>query len=182
LYQNLALDLDLLQYAEIRTRHIVFSEGLGVRKNPYFSYLPLKGTKGEVLTISAPELKLNAAIKSSVFIIPIGKDLYNVGSTYNWEDKTNTPTRQAREELLTKLETFITCDFDVVEHLAGIRPTAKDRRPLVGRHPEHQNLYVLNGLGSRGVMIAPYVAEQLYNYIENDIPLSSEININRLTS
>ena len=94
-------------------------------------------------------------------------------------DKTNQPTKKGKEELMSKLKTFLSCEFEVVQHLAGIRPTVKDRRPLVGRHPEHKNLYVLNGLGTRGVMIAPYVAEKLYQFIENNEPLDSEIDVNR---
>ena len=105
--------------------------------------------------------------------------MYNVGSTYNNEDKTQEPTKSALEELLSKLKTFIKCDFEVVRHVAGIRPTVKDRRPLVGSHSEHKNLYVLNGLGTRGVMIAPYVADQLFKYIEKEEVLDSEIDIHR---
>jgi glycine/D-amino acid oxidase-like deaminating enzyme len=159
----------------------VFSEGFGVKQNPYFKDIPLNGTKGEVLTIKAPNLKIDYAIKSSVFIIPIGNDLYTVGSTYKWDDKTNTPTDRAREELLSKLKTFITCDFEIVEHVAGIRPTVNDRRPLLGRNSNHQNLYVLNGLGTRGVMIAPYVAKALFNFIEKGEELDKEIDINRFS-
>ena len=60
-----------------------------------------------------------------------------------------------------------------------MRPTVIDRRPLIGEHAEHKNLYVLNGLGTRGVMIAPYVADQLFNYIENKQELAKEISIER---
>ena len=182
IYDALIIEENSLQYSDINAKHIVFAEGFGMKKNPFFNYLPLNGTKGEVLTIKAPKLKLDAAIKSPVFIIPIGNDRYTVGSTYNWEDKSNLPTEEGKNELLTKLSTFITCDFEVVEHDAGIRPTVKDRRPLVGRHPEHQHLYILNGLGTRGVMIAPYVAEELYRFIENAYPLDAEINSDRFTS
>ena len=66
--------------------------------------------------------------------------------------------------------------------MAGIRPTVKDRRPLVGAHPEHKNMFVLNGLGTRGVMIGPYIAKQLFNHIENEMPLDDEINIIRFTN
>ena len=118
-------------------------------------------------------------VKSSVFIIAIGNNLYRVGATYEWTDKTNTPTQTAKEELLSKLRTFINCDFEVVDHRAGVRPTTKDRRPLVGKHHTYKKLYVLNGLGSRGVMIGPYVAQQLFNFIENDRSLNSEIDIAR---
>lgn len=179
IYDELQFNSDSLQYEDIKAKHLVFAEGFGVKQNPYFNFIPLNGTKGEVLTIKAPELKLDHAIKSSVFVIPLGDDLYTVGSTYNWTDKSNSPTVEGKNELLSKLRTFVKCHFDVVNHVAGIRPTVNDRRPLVGRHPEYQNLYVLNGLGTRGVMIAPYVAEKLYRFIENNDALDTEINIDR---
>ncbi|GGW72051.1 glycine/D-amino acid oxidase-like deaminating enzyme [Winogradskyella epiphytica] len=178
-YDLLQINTEYIQYVKLKAKQIIFSEGFGVKKNPYFKDIPLNGTKGEVLTISAPDLKIDYAIKSSVFIIPLGNDLYTVGSTYNWNDKTNTPTEAGKEELLSKLKTFIKCPVEVVNHTAAIRPTVKDRRPLVGRHPKHSNLYVFNGLGTRGVMIAPYVAKKLFQYIENDIELDSEIDIER---
>ena len=178
-YDQLDFSQPELSYKHIIAKHIVFTEGYGVKKNPYFNHIPINGTKGEVLTIKAPNLKLNTAVKSSIFIISIGNDLYKVGSTYKWKDKTNIPTKAAKEELLLKLKKFITCDFKVVGHQAGIRPTVGDRRPIIGKHQNIDNLYVLNGLGSRGVMIGPYVAEKLFNLIEKDIQLDNEIDINR---
>ncbi|MBT8321719.1 MAG: FAD-binding oxidoreductase, partial [Eudoraea sp.] len=118
---------------------------------------------------------------SSVFIIPLGNDLYRVGATYKWKDKTNIPTEESRRELLEKLDTFLKADYKVVSHVAGIRPTVTDRRPLVGRHLIHSNLYVLNGFGSRGVLIAPYAANQLLAYIEKENPLNPEMDIHRFS-
>ncbi|MBV7269860.1 NAD(P)/FAD-dependent oxidoreductase [Winogradskyella luteola] len=178
-YEKLKIKATSIQYEDIKGKHIVFAEGFGVIKNPYFNHIPLNGTKGEVLTIKAPDLLIDFGIKSSVFIIPIDNDTYYVGATYNWKDKTHLPTEEGKSELITKLKTFVKCDFEVVNHVAGIRPTVKDRRPLIGRHHKHQNLYVLNGLGTRGVMIAPYVAEKLFDFIENDVPLDHEIDIRR---
>ncbi|GAB5564285.1 MAG: FAD-dependent oxidoreductase [Winogradskyella sp.] len=178
-YDDLVTYNDSVTYKDIDSSYIVFAEGFGVKQNPFFRDIPLNGTKGEVLTIKAPALKVDYAVKSSVFIIPIGNDLYKVGATYNWEDKTNTPTNSGREELLTKLNTFLKCNYEVVDHVAGIRPTVKDRRPLVGAHSKFKNLFVLNGLGTRGVMIAPYVAERLFQFIEEKIALDKEIDVNR---
>jgi glycine/D-amino acid oxidase-like deaminating enzyme len=169
-------------YQKYSTTHIVFAEGFGLKQNPFFNYLPIKESKGELLTIHAPDLKIDFVLKSSVFVLPLGNDLYHIGATYNWTDKTNNITKEGREELLNKLKTFLVCDFEVVNQVAGIRPTVKDRRPLVGKHPEMNNMYVLNGLGTRGVMIGPYVAKQLFDYIENNSELDPEININRFSS
>ena len=109
----------------------------------------------------------------------MGDNRYLVGSTYEWTDKTNTPTSEAKTELLEKLARLIDCEFEVIAQRAGIRPTVVDRRPLVGQHPNHKNMYVLNGLGTRGVLVAPAMAEALYNAIENNRSLPKEIDIQR---
>ncbi|MFD2910018.1 NAD(P)/FAD-dependent oxidoreductase [Flavobacterium ardleyense] len=168
-----------IQYKDIHAKNIIFAEGFGLHANPFFNDLPLDGTKGELLIIKAADLQLDVVIKSSVFILPIGNDLYKVGATYDWKDKTNNPTEEGKKELVDKLKELISCDFEVIEHFAGVRPTVKDRRPLVGTHPLHSQLHLLNGLGTRGVMLGPYLANQLFQHIENAIPLENEINIER---
>jgi glycine/D-amino acid oxidase-like deaminating enzyme len=171
-----------IKYESIQANKIVFCEGFGITKNPFFNLLPLKATKGEVLTIEAPNLNMDFALKSSVFVIPEGNNLYSVGATYNWENLTNYISENAKFELIDKLKNVITCDFKVVNQVAGVRPTVKDRRPLVGSHQDHNNMFVLNGLGTRGVMIAPYIADQLYNFIEDEMTLNPEIDITRFPS
>ena len=168
-----------IQYKDIQAKNIIFAEGFGIHANPFFNDLPLDGTKGELLIIKAPKVNLDVVIKSSVFILPIGNDLFKVGATYDWSDKTNNPTAEGKKELVDKLKELISCDFEIVEHFAGVRPTVKDRRPLVGTHPIHFQLHVLNGLGTRGVMLGPYLANQLFQHIENAVPLENEINIER---
>ncbi|WP_228236171.1 NAD(P)/FAD-dependent oxidoreductase [Allomuricauda sp. M10] len=180
-YNSLVHYNDYVEYQGAKAKKIVFACGYGLTRDPNFGYLPLNGTKGELLIISAPDFKEDNVIKSSVFTIPMGGDKYLVGATYKWQDKTNIPTEESKNELLEKLATFLKCDFEILNHVAGIRPTVADRRPLVGRHPEHQNLYVLNGFGSRGVLIAPYASRQLFDHIENGTTLDPDIDIKRFT-
>lgn len=125
-------------------------------------------------------MDLDVIIKSGLFILPVGKNLYKVGATYNWEDKTNDSTEKAKEELILGLKQIINCDFEIIDHFAGIRPTVKDRKPLVGRHFSFSNVYILNGLGTRGVMLAPHLSQNLFNFIEFELPLDSDIDINRV--
>ncbi|MDG1778344.1 MAG: FAD-dependent oxidoreductase [Flavobacteriaceae bacterium] len=188
LYREETFDYSVLElnhevnYKKITAKKLIFAEGFGLKKNPFFNTLPLEGTKGELLVVHAPDLKLNVILKSSVFVIPIGYDNYLVGSTYAWNDYSNTPTESAKNELLEKLQKVISCSYEVVQQRAGIRPTVVDRRPLVGQHEIHKNLYVMNGLGSRGVLIAPSIAKDLIAHIEDDIALTKEIDINRFKS
>ncbi len=178
-YTSLKTNNDSVLYQDIEAKHIVYSEGFGLKKNPFFSNLPLRGNKGELLTIKCPELSLDVIVKAGVFIIPLGEQCFRVGSTYNREYTSATPSKEARKELEEKLQSILDYDYEIVAHQAAIRPTVKDRRPLVGRHHEFKYIYVLNGFGSRGVMIAPLMAEKLYQLIEKDIPLENEVDCNR---
>ncbi len=178
-YNQLILKDDMVIYKEQKAKNIIFTEGFGVINNPFFNYLPLVGNKGEYLIIKSKELKLEEAVKSSVFIIPLGDDFYKVGATYNNQDKTSQTTNSAKKEIQEKLESFLKVNYEVVDQVAGIRPTVRDRRPLIGTHPDHKNVHILNGLGSRGILIGPSVAENLFQYIEKGIPLDKEVDIKR---
>jgi glycine oxidase len=178
-YSALEFEADFVKYNAVKAKHIVFAEGFGMHSNPYFNHLPLDGTKGELFIIKAPKLALDVIINTSIFILPLGNDLFKVGATYNWKDKTDLPTGEGKRELLERINEIITCDYEIVSHFAGVRPTVKDRRPLVGTHPTHKSLHILNGLGTRGVMLGPSMAKALFNCIENKIALDAEIDIKR---
>lgn len=179
LHHELTFINDHISYKNITAKQIVFCEGFGVKENPFFKHLPLKEAKGELLEIQSKQLNIDYILKSSVFIMPLSDNKYKVGATFNWKDKTNSPTEEGKQELQEKLDKCISCDYTITNQLAGIRPTVKDRRPLIGSHPEYKNIHVLNGLGTRGVMLAPTLAEKLYNAIEKKMPIEKEININR---
>ncbi len=178
-YNKIIVDKDKVQYQGIEADFIVFADGFGLKENPYFKYLPLIGSKGEYIVIESKKLKLKGTLKGSIFIIPLKEETYLVGATYDNFDKTNQPTEEAKHILIDKLKTMIHCDFSIIDHIAGIRPTVKDRRPLVGKHPIVTRLAVINGLGTRGVMASPYLAQQLFNHLENRAELDSEIDIQR---
>ena len=178
-YSSLAIMLDGIAYKGIKAKQILFAEGFGLHQNPFFNCLPLDGTKGELLLIKAPDLKLDVIVNTSIFILPLGDGFFKVGATYNWEDKTIQITEEGKKELIEKLDEVLTCDYEIVAQLAGIRPTVKDRRPLVGVHPNCNKMYVLNGLGTRGVMIGPYLAHQLFQHIEYNLPIDPEADIKR---
>jgi len=178
-YDALIIKDDKLIYKDFEAKHIVFAEGFGLHANPFFKELPLDGTKGELFIIKAQDLKLDVIVNTSVFILPLGNDLFKVGATYNWKDKTDLPTEEGKIELTDRIKEIISCEFEIVKHYAGVRPTVKDRRPLVGTHSDYKNLHVLNGLGTRGVMLGPAMAKALFDKIENDISLDKEIDIVR---
>jgi len=178
-YTHLSVEVSGVSYKSWKAKRVVFAEGYGLKSNSFFNYLPLEGTKGEVITMRIPGLSEGAIVKSGVFIIPLGGELYRVGSTYFWRDKTEGPTEVAKTFLLERLERFMTLPYEIVSHMSGVRPTVSDRRPLVGQHPEHNNLFVLNGMGSRGVMTAPTAANALCKYIYEGLAIDPEMDVAR---
>lgn len=178
-YDQLIINNDFVQYKEYQARNIIFAEGFGMHSNPLFQDLPLDGTKGELFIIKAPELDLDVIVNTSVFILPLGSNLFKVGATYNWKDKTDAPTEEGKTELVERIKEILNCDFEIISHFAGVRPTVRDRRPIIGTHSQYKSVHLLNGLGTRGVMLGPAMANDLFDFIENNKPLDPTIDIQR---
>jgi glycine/D-amino acid oxidase-like deaminating enzyme len=164
---------------QIAARQIIFCEGWRALYNPYFAWLPFLPAKGELLILKSSELNLKEVINRGIFIRPLGGDLYLSGSTYSWDDHTLAATEKARIEIETKLKNLIKTQFKTIEQLAGIRPTVKGRRPFIGRHPQHENVYIFNGLGTKGLLLAPYFARHLCDFLLHDKPLRADVDIRR---
>jgi len=181
-HQQLTVTDKNVVYKNTTADKLIFCEGYKALENPYFSGFPFKLTKGEVLTIHAPLLnQTEKVINKGVFILPVGDDLYKVGATYEWADLSDLPTEKGKTELVDKLKKVLKIPFEIVNHQAGIRPTVNDRRPLIGLHPKHSTLAVFNGLGTKGVMLAPYFAQQLYSFLEENKALEEEVDIERFS-
>jgi len=168
-----------VRYGKIEAKHIVFTQGVGLIGNPRFSFIPLQKTKGELMVIKCENLQEKSIIHGGVFMIPLGNNRYRVGSTYNWRDQGEGPTTSARISLQTKMNKIVSTSYQIVDQSAGFRPTTPDRRPIIGVHPKFPQLAICNGMGSRGVLQAPFCAGLLYDHIENGTPIPHETNINR---
>lgn len=177
--EKLIIKNDQINYNNISAKQIVFCDGTNISNNPWFSYVPFKPTKGEILTIHSSTLKTDAIINKNAFLLPMGNDNYKFGATYNWKNLSWEATDLGETELIEKLERMIRVPYQIVNHEAGIRPTSNDRRPVLGAHPTHKNVLVFNGLGTKGVMLAPYFAGQLVSNMFRGQLLSYEVDIAR---
>ena len=179
IYDQLDSSANLLRYNDIEAKSIVFTEGTGIKHNPWFSYLPLRPTKGELLVIHCPDLQESHILHSGVFVIPLGNDCYKVGATYDNHDHTTAPTKRGLELLQTRLQKLLRVPYRVVDHLAGLRPTTPDRRPMIGTHPDDNRMALINGLGSRGVLQAPFIAKFLMDFFKYGTPIPLDMDVNR---
>ena len=167
-------------FQEIQYDKIVFCEGHYLKSHPLFDFVRLQPAKGEVLQFYAPDLSENYIINRRVFVLPIGDHRFKVGSTYEWKDLSDTPTEEGKNSIVDRLKDLIHVDFTIEQHWAGVRPTVIDRRPVLGKHPEFNHIYLFNGLGTKGVMLAPYFAKQMKNLCNDPkFPINSEVDLLR---
>jgi len=169
-----------IRYKDYRSEHIIFCQGLQAVQ--WFQWVPILPLKGETIRIRTDHSG-NIIINRGVYAVPVNQNgTWRVGATYSWTDKTSSITEEARTELSSKLDELVTFQYEIVDQDWGIRPTTHDRRPILGTHPQHRRMHILNGLGPKGVSIAPYFSDILLNYIENANPLNKQVNLERYKS
>lgn len=164
-------------YDDIKADNIIFCEGHKVVDNPFFNYLGFEPVKGEALIIHIPD-GFEKSIRDKTFITPIGKDhLYWCGAGYEWEYKDHYPTAKAREIIQSQINEVLKVPYEIVDHWAGVRPSTRVRRPYIGKHPKYKNMFVFNGMGTKGSSLAPYFAIQFVSSLIGDVILHPEVDI-----
>ena len=178
-YENILINDKNVVYKNIKSRHIVFCEGYKVKNNPFFNYLPMRPTKGELIELKTINHDINFCIQKNQFLLPTGKNSFKLGSNYDRDNINEIPTEKTKDNLLDFFHNTTTIDYLINDHRAGIRPSTIDRRPFIGAHPIHKNLWIFNGFGSKGVSLCPYYSSQLTSHIFKNESLCDDINIIR---
>jgi glycine oxidase len=176
-----ALDANSSSYKNYHFKKIIFCDGVATNQNPFFNWLPIKKLKGETLQIKV-DLPQNIIFNRGVFAVPMSeRNSFLVGSTYSHDTQPGN-TDAGIDELTKKARILFKNHFSILSKNWGFRPTSPDRRPVLGCHPEHKNLHVFNGLGTKGVSLAPFFAVQLARYLQGQSELEPAVNIERFYS
>ncbi len=137
----------------------------GAKATSLFPGVPNNRSRGEIITVKIPNYVTSEVVHRSIWIAPELDGRQTVGSTYDWTDLESGPTQKGRSEILEKLRRVIDGNVEVVDHVAGVRPTMKDYEPVIGQHPINLNVFLLNGLGSKGTLRPPAMAASLVNLV-----------------
>jgi len=140
---------------------LVFCRGFKPDTDPWFGSVRFNAAKGEILTLRIPRLTEDRVIHRGIWLAPAGGEIFRCGSTYTWDDLNCVPSEPGRAEIETRLRALLQLPFEVVGHRAAVRPVIDAGYPVLGRHPEFPQLAYINGLGSKGSLLAPYFADQL---------------------
>lgn len=168
-----------VEYKGLQARKIIFCEGYGTLKNPYFNNLPLIGNKGEYLIAKIPDLHTEVIVKTALALIPLGNAYYKFGASYNRDFTSLDSEEDKREFLIKKLEEIINLPYSIESIDVGVRPTVLDRRPLLGQHKTHPQLLICNGFGSHGIMMAAQLTQWLIAFDQDHNPLPKVVNVQR---
>lgn len=169
-----------VHWKNITAQKIIFCQGFRASDNPFFQQVKFKHTKGQVLDLEIPGLKISDLVNKGMFLLPLGGNRFRAGATYRWEFQDTHSDEEATAELTEKLEKIVKLPYTITKERAGIRPTSHDRRPVIGLHPEHPEYGIFNGLGSKGAMLAPYFAHEFVRFLcgESDT-IHPEVNVIR---
>ncbi|HWL08051.1 MAG TPA: FAD-dependent oxidoreductase, partial [Planctomicrobium sp.] len=157
---------------------IVFCQGFNAG-HPWFGEVQFNPAKGQMLKLKADQITENRAIHHQIWLIQTGQDEFQVGATFEWDQLDSLPTASGRAQLQRRLEDVVKFPYEVIDQLAGVRPTMKDFRPVIGRHPLQPRLAILNGLGTKGSLWGPWMAELLTQSLLYQAPIPAELDVQR---
>lgn len=179
-YAELEVTPEYTSYKGARAQHLIFCEGTQALQNPYFKNLPFQPAKGECLLVEIKDFPYPFMIKGDVTILPFyEKDVYYVGATHDPHFDHALPSEKGKAELLEGLNNLLACPYKVLDHWSALRPAVKGRRPLIGTHPQHKNVHLFNGMGTKGISLAPYFANHFTQHLLQQTPLMAEVDIQR---
>lgn len=179
---DLKISETTVEWKNISIGKVIFSDGVLARENSLFGWLPYNPVKGQILTAIAEDYSISAIVNQGIFILPVRNGLIKIGATYSWHDLDWETTDDGRAFLESKASELLKVPYQVVAQQAGIRPSTKDRRPFIGLHPTQPSVGIFGGMGTKGVSLAPYLAEQFARYLLDGEDLEPEANISRYVS
>ena len=142
---------------------------------------PLRGVRGEVIRLYAPEVKLRRPIRLihpryPIYIAPKENDVYVVGATeIESEDFSEMSVRSAME-LLSAVYTVHSgfAEARILEMATQCRPTLKDNLPQIRLNRE-TGLMQINGLYRHGFMISPAILDCTLELLEHGESHTAEV-------
>jgi glycine/D-amino acid oxidase-like deaminating enzyme len=141
-----------------RARWVLDCRGLAAACDPLWSFLPWRFAAGELLELECAGLEPDVVINRRQWLLPVGGDRAWAGATQEPEVRVAAVTAAGRDRLSGAVAALTSQPFHVTGQRAGVRVALPDRRPVVGWHPSVARIGLINGLGSKGALYAPWLA------------------------
>lgn len=179
-WKDVVLTKNGLQWKDQDYAKIIFCNGFRISKIPPFSDLPYRLAKGHIFTVKMPDYQISTIMTKDKWIVPFKEGMYKVGATYEWQFRSPTEITNAQIKILKKeLKEFLPKKITPDKIETGVRPAMVDAKPIVGPHPDFDQLVAFSGLGSKGILLAPYLAKTLSDYLVEEKALLKETLLTR---
>jgi glycine/D-amino acid oxidase-like deaminating enzyme/23S rRNA U2552 (ribose-2'-O)-methylase RlmE/FtsJ len=161
---------------QIAARRVAFCTGWTGLPNPWFPGVPDGPARGEILRVRLRDKAPDRILHRGIWLVPEvtsesgPANEFLLGATYDRSDLTSGPTEQGRTELLAGLAGLTNETPEIVDHLSAVRAGQRDRQPVARLSADDRRIGILNGLGSRGALLAPALAERLWREWDSPRP------------
>ncbi len=165
----------------IVAKAVIDCSGAAAAANPYFERLPFALNKGEAIIADIPGLPRGEVYKyANLSIVPWGEgERFWLGSTFDWDFTDKLPTAAFRQKAEAILSGWLRLPYTFHEHFAAIRPATVSRDAFAGLHPHYRSVGILNGTGSKGCSLAPFLAHNLAVHLVSGAPLIAQVDVAR---
>lgn len=179
--EQIDVQSDGIRALGLHARRLVLCDGARLHANPWFSTLPLRPEKGEILDLVTDDWQPRHIINGAYWLVPLQTGGLRFGATHEHRQIDQRISAAARAQLLAGMRALRpdAAAPRVLRQQAGIRPATGDRYPLIGQHPRQPALWVFNGFGARGALTIPWYAQCLTRHLLNGVPLPAEADIRR---
>ncbi|MBL8814219.1 MAG: FAD-dependent oxidoreductase [Planctomycetaceae bacterium] len=156
----------VIRRLNVRAGRAYFCQGYSETVNPWFPKVPDRPVRGEIIRVTLSEAPEHV-LCTEYWLAPAflgsnsdGTHDYLAGATYDRTNLSSGPTEDARVALLDFVQQVTDQKAPVIAQYSAIRASTANRQIVVRRHENYPNLIVVNGLGSRGSLLAPWAAEK----------------------
>lgn len=168
-------------WREVRARGIVYCDGYKSSQRGPFAYLPWQPAKGEALSLRSDAPLQPFILNREGWALPLGEGRWRTGTNWAWSELDENPTEVQKEKLLRRFRGYFGKDVsvEVEAHVAGVRPCTSDNLPFLGTHPAEPRCHLFNGLGPRGTVWAPTLAEEMSRHLVDGTPIRADCDLRR---
>ncbi len=171
--------IDIEQFPVQQYQWVIDTRGLGAKND----LTNLRGVRGEVIRLHAPEVSLNRPTrlihpKYPIYIAPKQNNVFVIGATEIESEDLSPISVRSSLELLSAAYSVHSgfAEARILETTTQCRPTLNDNLPKIYR--DNNNLIRINGLYRHGFMISPAILDATTSIIQsNDYSLANTFNL-----
>lgn len=175
LLEEIEKDSAGIRWRDYHFQAVIDCTGASALQDPLLRNLMFNPCKGEILRIRTTGIPQDSVIHGQVKIIPEGGNTFIAGATYDFKNIDGQCTEEGLQWLREGIEKTISVPYEVVSHKAAIRPSTRDRKPLLGPLDTDGRIQVFNGLGSKGALLGPWMAAHLSRSLTENHALHPEL-------